>query len=71
MAMPHDDFVYYPLGSILRGKLALLDGAFDENVVALVKRQHDVRKVPVERKTIPISPFLPLTITILEAIRLS
>jgi hypothetical protein len=70
MTVPHDDFVDDPLGAIFRSELALLDRTFNVNVVSLVEGQGDSRKVPVERQIVPVGAFLPLAITVLEAIRL-
>ena len=42
VTVPHDDLVDDALGSILWSELALLDGALDENVLALFECQRDL-----------------------------
>jgi hypothetical protein len=63
VAVPHYYFMNSPLRSIaLRRELALLDGAFDENVVSLLEGHRDAGKVTVERQAVPVGVLLRLAI---------
>src|ERR1035438_10479302 len=47
---PDHDFMYGSLHSVaIRGELALLDGALDEDVVALLEGRRDAGKIAVKR----------------------
>src|SRR5215469_17071258 len=71
VAMPHNDFVDDSLGPVVGRKLALLDGALDENVFALFKRHSDFGKIAVERQIVPIRALLPLAVAVLKPIGLA
>src|SRR5437868_7098705 len=59
VAAPDDDFVDESLQAIALGReLALLDGAFDEYVVAFVEGHRDAGEVTVERQVVPIRVLL-------------
>lgn len=69
MTSADDDLMNRPLDAVfLRCKLALLDAAFYEDVVAFVKCHRDRRQVPVERKTVPVRVLLCFAITIFERV---
>src|ERR1035437_2413393 len=66
MAVPDDHLVDDPLHAVaLRCELALLDGALDKNVVALVKGHGDAREVTVERQVVPVGVLLWLSVCVL------
>ena len=71
MAVPHDDLVDDALGPVLRSELALLDGAFDKDVLALLEGERDFGEVSVERQAVPVGALLPLLAAVLKAIRLA
>ena len=54
MAALHDHLVYRPLAAVRGCVLALLNGAFGENVVALIERQRDIRERVVKRQPMPV-----------------
>jgi hypothetical protein len=55
VAMPDDDFIDRSGTAILRGKLALLNGALDVKVLPLFEPDGHGREIPVERQVVPIS----------------
>src|SRR5260370_36249965 len=60
VAVSHDDLVHPSLGAVLRRELALLDGAFDEDVLPLIEAERHFGQVPVERQARPGGSLLPL-----------
>src|SRR5260370_28735458 len=63
MTAPHDDFMQRSLYTVLRRKLAPVDGAFHENVVSLVIGKGD-GKIAVERQVRPFCVFLRVALAI-------
>ena len=71
MAVTDDDLINRPQAAILRGKLALFNGALDIKVFPLLEPEGHGRQVPIERQVVPVRALLPLFIAVLKAVALA
>ena len=69
VAVPNDDFMDDSLRSVaLRRELALLDSAFDEDVVALIEGHGNAGKIAVEGEAVPVGVLLRFAIGVLISV---
>jgi len=69
---PHDNFVNNSLDSIsFRSELALLNRAFDKNVISLVECRGDSGKITVKRQVVPVGVLLWFAIRVQVSVALS
>src|SRR5215831_6978440 len=66
MAGAHHDFVYRARAPVLWRKLALLDAAFYEQVIALLETHREIGEFAIERQTVPVGLLLDVAVTIPE-----
>src|SRR5580704_17611647 len=72
VAVSDDNFMDNPLHTVaFWSELALLDGALDENVVALVEGHGDARRIGVQREVVPVGVLLRFAIRVLISVTLA
>ena len=72
LAGPDNDLMNDSLHSVaLWRELALLDGSFDEYVVALLEIRRDAGKLAIERQVVPIGVLLRFAIGVLVPVALA